>query len=92
MEISIRSKRERGAIIINVAFALLALLSFSAIVDERGRVLERSAVSERRVLQREVTLREGLTLYTRLGTGPGLLLAALCLAAGWAVERRRASP
>jgi apolipoprotein N-acyltransferase len=67
----------------------VAPTGFTAIVDDHGRVLERSAVSERRVLQREVTLREGLTLYTRLGNGPGLLLAALCIAGGWVVERRR---
>lgn len=36
MEISIRSKRERGAIIIHVAFALLALLAFSAFVVDMG--------------------------------------------------------
>lgn len=67
----------------------VAPTGFSAIVDEDGRVLERSAVSERRVLQREVSLREGLTIYTRLGNGPGLALAALCIAAGWAVQLRR---
>jgi apolipoprotein N-acyltransferase len=69
----------------------VAPTGFSAIVDERGRVLERSAVSEPRVLQREVALREGLTLYTRWGNGPGLLLAGLCIASGWAMERRRPS-
>ncbi|MGH9274421.1 MAG: apolipoprotein N-acyltransferase, partial [Acidimicrobiales bacterium] len=67
----------------------VAPTGFSAIVDERGRVLERSAVSEQRVLQREVMLREGWTLYTRWGNGPGLAVAVLCIAAGWSVERRR---
>ncbi|MEX2292980.1 MAG: apolipoprotein N-acyltransferase [Acidimicrobiales bacterium] len=62
---------------------------FSAVIDDRGRVLDRSAVSEERVIQRTVRLREGLTIYTRLGNTIGLLLAALCIAAGWAIERRR---
>jgi apolipoprotein N-acyltransferase len=64
---------------------------FSAIVDHHGHVLERSAVSERTVLQGEVDLREGLTLYTRWGNGPALVLAAVCVAGGWLVERRRSS-
>jgi apolipoprotein N-acyltransferase len=66
----------------------VAPTGFTAVVDHHGRVLERSAVSEQRVIQREVALREGLTLYTRWGNGPGLALAALCIAGGWAVERR----
>ena len=66
----------------------VAPTGFSAIVDANGRVLERSAVSERRVLQREVALREGQTIYTRVGNAPGLALAALCIAAGWAIQRR----
>jgi apolipoprotein N-acyltransferase len=69
----------------------VAPTGFSAIVDHTGEVLERTAVSERRVLQREVQLRQGLTIYTRLGNGPGLVLAGLCIAAGWAVERRRST-
>lgn len=62
---------------------------FTAFVDDRGRVLERTSVSERRVGQREVELREGLTLYTRLGIVPGLLAAGALIAAGWAIEVRR---
>lgn len=69
--------------------AQVAPTGFSAIVDEHGSVLERSAVSERRVIQREVELREGLTIYTRFGNAPGLVLAALCIIAGWALELRR---
>ncbi|MGK2949543.1 MAG: apolipoprotein N-acyltransferase [Acidimicrobiales bacterium] len=62
---------------------------FTAVIDERGHVVERSAISERRIIQREVELREGLTIYTRLGNLPGLVLAALCIAGGWAIELRR---
>ena len=66
----------------------VAPTGFSAVIDEAGRVRARSAVSERRVLQGPVELRAGLTIYTRLGNLPGLVLAAACLAAGWALERR----
>lgn len=66
----------------------VAPTGFTAVVDDDGNVLERSSISERRVIQREVHLREGLTIYTRLGNLPGLLLAALLIAAGWAIERR----
>jgi len=70
----------------------VAPTGFSAVIDDEGRVVQRSAISERRVLQRTVELREGLTLYTRWGNAPGLLLAGLCVAAGWAVERRGRRP
>jgi apolipoprotein N-acyltransferase len=65
---------------------------FTAVVDDRGVVRERSAVSERRVVQRQVELREGLTIYTRLGNAPGVALALACIAVGWTLERRRARP
>lgn len=67
----------------------VAPTGFSAVVDDHGRVLERSAISERRVLQRTVELREGLTPYARWGNGPGLAVVAVCIGAGWALERRR---
>jgi apolipoprotein N-acyltransferase len=67
----------------------VAPTGFTAVVDEQGHVLARSAISERSVLQQEVVLREGLTIYTRLGNLPGLALAGLLIAAGWLVERRR---
>ena len=41
-----------------------------------GRVLKRTAVSEQRVIQRRVQLREGLTIYTRVGNAPALALDA----------------
>lgn len=66
----------------------VAPTGFTAVIDDDGTVLERSSISEQRVIQREVQLREGLTIYTRLGNLPGLLAAALLIAAGWAIERR----
>lgn len=68
--------------------AQVAPTGFSAVIDEHGKVLERSAVGEQRVIQREVELREGLTIYTRVGNAPGLALAVVCIALGWAVELR----
>lgn len=64
----------------------VAPTGFSAVIDADGNVIERSAVSERRVIQRTVELREGLTLYTRWGNAPGLVVAAAVVAGGWAVE------
>jgi apolipoprotein N-acyltransferase len=64
---------------------------FSAVIAADGTVVERSAISETRVLQREVGLREGLTLYTRLGLLPALLLAGAGVVAGWLLELRARS-
>lgn len=49
---------------------------FSAIVDPRGNVIERTGISEQRVLYGAVERREGLTLATRFGAVPMLVLAA----------------
>ncbi len=68
--------------------AQVAPTGFSAIVDEHGHVIQRSALSEERVIQRRVELREGLTIYTRLGNTLGLALALLLIALGWAIDRR----
>lgn len=52
---------------------------FTAIVDADGTVLQRTAVSEGRVLYDEIELRTGRTWYTTLGDGPviGALLVVL---------------
>ena len=71
--------------------AQVAPTGFTAVIDDHGRVLERTAIGERRVIQREVTLREGLTIYTRVGNVPALIAASLLIAAGWLVERRRSA-
>jgi apolipoprotein N-acyltransferase len=69
--------------------AQVAPTGFSAVIDDRGQVVVRSAVSEQRVIQQTVELREGLTIYTRLGNLPGVLAAVVLIVAGWVVERRR---
>jgi apolipoprotein N-acyltransferase len=69
----------------------VAPTGFSAVVTDEGQVLERTAISERRVLQREVELREGLTWYVRVGNAPALGLSVALLAAAWWWGRRDAA-
>ena len=52
---------------------------FTAIVDHDGNVLQRTAVSEQKVLYETVELRSGLTWYTRLGDAPFILLLLAAL-------------
>lgn len=66
--------------------AQVAPTGFSAVVDHRGEVVQRSAVSEERIIQRGVQLREGLTIYTRWGNAPALLLTLALIALGWATQ------
>ncbi len=66
----------------------VAPTGFSAIIDDHGRVRERSAISEVRVLQGSVRLREGLTIYTRVGNAPALGLSLLAISAGLLWQRR----
>jgi apolipoprotein N-acyltransferase len=61
---------------------------YSAHIDNRGRVLDRSALGHRQVLQRTVTLRSGRTWYVRAGNLPVVALAALAVVAAWALHRR----
>jgi apolipoprotein N-acyltransferase len=69
----------------------VAPTGFSAVVDDHGRVLARTAVSERRVLQQRVRLREGLTWFATVGLAPALGLAAMSLLAArlWSRRLRR---
>jgi apolipoprotein N-acyltransferase len=48
---------------------------FSAIVDPDGNVLERTDISEQRIMVATIERREGLTLATRFGAWPMLVLA-----------------
>jgi apolipoprotein N-acyltransferase len=69
----------------------VAPTGFSAVVDDHGRVLARTSVSETKVLERTVRLREGLTIYTRAGNAPALVLSLLLLLWGalWARRLKR---
>ncbi len=61
---------------------------FSAVVTQRGVVVQRSALGRRQVLFATVALRSGFTPYDHWGDLPVLVLAVLALLAGWARQRR----
>ncbi len=61
---------------------------FSAVVTQRGAVLQRSALGNRQVLFATVALRRGFTPYDHWGDLPVLVLAALALVAGWGRQLR----
>jgi apolipoprotein N-acyltransferase len=56
---------------------------FSAIVDHRGHVVDRTSLGARQVLVGDVRLRTGRTVYERWGDLPVLLGAGLLLVGGW---------
>ena len=64
---------------------------YSAVIDNRGRVLQQTPLSSSAVLRATVALRNGSTVYTRLGDDPTLLLALCGAVVGWVelVLRRR---
>jgi apolipoprotein N-acyltransferase len=61
---------------------------FSAVVTQRGVVVQRSDLGSRQELFATVALRRGMTPYDHWGDLPVLLLAALALALGWARQLR----
>jgi apolipoprotein N-acyltransferase len=63
---------------------------YSAVVDQRGRVLERSVLGRPELLTATVPLRRGFTPYDHLGDLPFLVLAGVSLVVGWAFQRRDA--
>ena len=68
--------------------AQAAPTGFSAVVNQRGVVLQRSALGRRQVLFATVALRRGLTPYDHWGDLPVLVLAGLALVAGWVRQLR----
>lgn len=68
----------------------VAPTGFTAVISPNGEVLQRTAISEQRVLHATVELREGDTLAVRLGVWPMLGLASLsCLVALTQLARQR---
>jgi apolipoprotein N-acyltransferase len=61
---------------------------FSAVVTQRGVVVERTDLGKRQAIFATVALRRGMTPYDHWGDLPVLLLAALALALGWARQLR----
>jgi len=64
----------------------------SAIIDRDGRVVARSTLGRREVLRGTVTLRTSRTIYTTIGDGPLLALAAATLCGAWALAHARLKP
>ena len=64
---------------------------FSAFIDAEGRVFDRTAVSEQRVITREVSLRTGRTWYQVLGDWPFSVLAAITIGLCHLRSRRNAT-
>jgi apolipoprotein N-acyltransferase len=65
---------------------------YSTVVDNHGDVLQETPLSVSAVLRATVPLRDGATLYARVGDLPTVLLALCAVLAGWVlavVERRR---
>ena len=62
---------------------------YSAVLDHRGRLRQRSTLGRRQVLHATVALRSGRTLYVRAGDGPVLALAVAAAAGAWVAARRR---
>ncbi len=75
--------RETGRWVVQVAPTGL-----SALVTPGGRIVERSGVSEQRVIIGEVERVTGSTPYVRYGDRPWFALAALALAGAWLLPRR----
>jgi apolipoprotein N-acyltransferase len=70
----------------------VAPTGYSAIIDNRGRVLAQTPLSVSAVLRATVPLRVGKTLYNLAGNAPSLLLALLSVLVGLALgglEHRR---
>jgi apolipoprotein N-acyltransferase len=59
---------------------------FSAVITPDGTIVERSGISERRVLEQTVQRRTGLTWATRVGDWLALLLSAFVIALGWFLQ------
>ena len=65
---------------------------FTGIVTPDGEMLQRTAVSEQAVVHGTVELRDGMTLATRVGRWPMVVMALAMLAVPWVEARRRAAP
>ena len=66
----------------------VAPTGFSAFVTDEADVLDRTGISEQAVRVREVPLREGRTIYSRLGEIPFVLAALAVVVLGLLLARR----
>jgi apolipoprotein N-acyltransferase len=67
----------------------VAPTGFSAVITPTGHVVDRTAVSEQRVIQSTIANRSGRTPATAVGDWPALLLALGLVGTGWWLDRRR---
>jgi apolipoprotein N-acyltransferase len=68
---------------------------FTEFVTPDGRVIDRTSVSEQKVVRHVVALRDGRTWYVSLGDGPWIVALLLLFAASWiltTIDRRRDQP
>jgi apolipoprotein N-acyltransferase len=68
---------------------LAAPTGFSAVLDEDGRVRERTAQREQAVIEASVERRTGDTIAVRIGRLPVIGVAALMLGLAWVLRPRR---
>lgn len=61
---------------------------YSALIEPDGSVVERSGISERRIIAGTIQRRSGQSPAIRFGPQPWLVLAALLVAVGWLLGRR----
>jgi apolipoprotein N-acyltransferase len=59
---------------------------FSAVITPSGHIVERSGISEQRVLQQTIQRRAGETIATRVGDWLAIGLAVALIAIGWALH------
>jgi apolipoprotein N-acyltransferase len=64
----------------------------SAVIDDKGRVLERSPMFQRHVLSAEVVPMQGATPYVWMGNAGAVLLGLVGLAGALALDRRHRRP
>jgi len=60
---------------------------YSAVIDQTGRVFDRTPLGRRAVIVRTVGLRTGSTFATRLGDAPMAVAAMLAVVLAWAADR-----
>ena len=71
--------------------AQVAPTGYTAFIDDTGHLVQRSRISESKVLQMGVRKRAGNTIYVRIGDRPVVALALLLIAIGLIGDRARAS-
>ena len=60
---------------------------YGAFIDHRGKVVARTTLSRAELLRGEAQLRDGRTIYVRIGDLPVVALAAALVAAAWVLSR-----